>query len=111
MYGLKQARILAYEKLVKNLQLYWYKPITHNICLWKYYTKPITSCLCVDDSIIKYFIKSDVNHLLQYLQKSYTKTVYWPGKTFCGITLDWKYQNLYVNMSMSGYVQKSLQKF
>ena len=76
MYGLKQEAILAYGNLMKKLQPHGYKPITHNLGLWKHETKPITSCLCVDDSIIKYFIKSDVNHLLQYLQKSYTKTVY-----------------------------------
>ena len=65
MYGLKQAAILDYDNLVKNLQPYGQKNITHTPVLWKNETKPITFCLCVEDVGIKYSNKSDVNHLLQ----------------------------------------------
>ena len=75
MYGLKQAAILAHKKLVKNLHMYEYKHIPHTLGLWKHNTRPITFCLCVDDFGIKYFNKSDVNHLLQSLQKNHIVTV------------------------------------
>ena len=77
MYGIKQSVILAYKNLVKNLHLYGYKPIHHTLGLWKYETKPITSCHCVDDIGIKYFNKSYVIHLFQSLQYNHTATVDW----------------------------------
>ena len=80
MYGLRQAATLNYENLVKNLQPYGYKPVTRTQGLWKHMTKPITPCLCLYDFGIRYFNKSYVNHLLQYLQKNYTATVDWSGK-------------------------------
>ena len=75
MHGLKQATILAYGNLVKNLQPYRYIPIHYTMGLWKGETKQTTFCLCVDDFGIKYFNKSDVNHLLQSLQKNHIVTV------------------------------------
>ena len=69
MHGLKQATILAYGNLVKNLQPYRYIPIHYTMGLWKGETKQTTFCLCVDDFEIKHFNNSDVNHLLN-LSKS-----------------------------------------
>ena len=109
MYSLKQAVILAHDKLLKNLQPYGYNTIPHTLGLWKHETKPITFCLCVDDFEIKRFNKSDVHHLLQALQKNHTATVDWSGKVFCGITLDWQYHNGCADMSMPCYVPKLLQ--
>ena len=111
MYGLKQAAILAHENLVKNLHMYEYKHIPHILGLWKHNTRPITFCLCVDDFGIKYFNKSDSNRLLQYIENNYTATVDWSGKHFCGITFDWKYHSGYVDVSMTGYVQRMHQHF
>ena len=82
MYGLKQAAILAYDNLVKNLHTYGYNPITHTLGLWKQETTPITLCLCVYDFGIKYFNKSDAIQLLQYLQINYTVMVDWSGKKY-----------------------------
>ena len=36
MYGLKQAAVLAYEKLVRNLAQYDYTPIKGTVILWKH---------------------------------------------------------------------------
>ena len=44
MYGLKQAALLAYNFLQKNLASFGYKPIPHITGLWKNDTKPITFC-------------------------------------------------------------------
>ena len=75
MYGLKIASNLAYDNLVNNLQPYQYRTIPHTLGICKHDTKPTTFCLCVDDFGIKYFNKSDVNHLLQSLQKNHIVTV------------------------------------
>ena len=86
MYELKQAAILSYDKLVKTLQPYVYKPIIHNLGLWDHNTKPITLCLFSDNFGIKYCNKSDAIHLLQYLQKNYIATVGWSENFLCGLT-------------------------
>ena len=111
MYGLKQAKILAHDDLVKKLHAYIYKTIPQILGLWKHDNKPITLCLYVDDFGIKYFNRSDAVHLLQYIQKNCTPMVEWSGETFCCLTFDWEYQNEYVDVLMPGYVQKLLQKF
>ena len=69
MYGLKQAAILAYEQLKKNVAPHGYKPIPNTVGLWKHSTKSIQFCLCVDDFGIKYTNKADAEHLIDTLNK------------------------------------------
>jgi len=57
MYGLKQAAILTYENLVRNLSQYGYRPVPHALGIWKHDTRPISFCLCVDDFGINIFSK------------------------------------------------------
>ena len=111
MYGLKQAALLGYENLVKNLKPHGYHPIPHTDGLWKHETHPITFCLCVDDFGVKYFKKSDVNHLIQSLHQHYDVSQDWSGKNFCGLTFDWHYAQQYVDISMPDYIKKLLQRF
>ena len=54
MYGLKQAAILAFQQLKKNLSKHGYAPIPHTVGMWKHKSKPTTFYLCVDDFGIKY---------------------------------------------------------
>ena len=110
MYGLKQAAILAFEFLVDNLSQYGYKPLPHTLSIWTHETRPISFCLCVDDFGIKYFNKDDANHLLSSLQKHYTVTTDWAGRNFCGLTLDWHYDQQYVDISMPKYIKSFLAK-
>ncbi len=39
-----------------------------------------------------------------------TYTTDWTGTKYCGMTFDWDYENNYVDVSMPGYVQKSIQR-
>ena len=39
MYGLKQAAILAYENLVRNLSQYGYRPVPYALGIWKHEKK------------------------------------------------------------------------
>ena len=111
MYGLKQAAILAYEHLVKNLKPHGYTPIPHTVGLWKHTSRPITFCLCVDDFGIKYYNKDDVDHLFSCLNPHYQLKADWTGQNFCGLSFDWHYDKNYVDVSMPNYVKKVLHKF
>ena len=71
MYGLKQAALLAYNKLVQHLAPHGYRPVPHSLGLWTHDTRPTSFCLCVDDFGIKYFTKDDANHLRDILKKSF----------------------------------------
>ena len=52
MYGLKQAAILAYNKLVAHLEKYGYRPIKHIVGLWEHKTRPTKFCICMDKFVI-----------------------------------------------------------
>ena len=111
MYGLKQAAILAYNHLKTNLQNDGYEPIPHTDSYWRHKTLPTIFCLCVDDFGVKYFQKSDINHLISSLQKYYKLSTDFSGKNYCGLTLTWNYDDGYVDVSMPDYVTKALKKF
>ena len=111
MYGLKQAAILAYDHLVKNLKEHGYEPIPHTVGMWKHFTRRTVFCLCVDDFGIKYYTKEDANHLLDALRNTYKVTVDWKGKNYCGLTLAWNYDEGYVDIFMPEYITKVINKY
>ena len=94
MYGLKQAALLAYNFLVKNLLPYGYYPIPHTIRIWKHKSRPITFCLCVDNFGVKYFHKQEVDYLIQALQQNYKLSIDWEGKHYCRFNLQWNYKTI-----------------
>jgi hypothetical protein len=69
MYGLKQAARIAYDLLKTRLATDGYSPCTKNVNIWEHKTRPTKFSLCVDDFGIKYFTKSDADHLLASLNK------------------------------------------
>ena len=75
MYELKQAALLAYDFLAKNLKPYGYYLIPHTEGIWKHISRPITFYHCVDDIGVKYFNKSDVGHLIHALEQDHKSTV------------------------------------
>lgn len=111
MYGLKQAAILAYQQLVSFLAPAGYIPIPNTAGMWKHKTRKTIFCICVDDFGIKYFNKTDLNHLLHTLEAHYDVTTDWTGSNYCGLTIDWHYDEGYVDISMPGYIEKVLHKF
>ena len=80
MYGLKQAALLAYNKLVKHLKPFGYSPVPFSLSLWTHVSRPTKFCLCVDDFGVKYFSKADADHLLDSLKTAFQVTVDWEGK-------------------------------
>ena len=110
MYGLRQAAIYAYKYLQTTLQPFGYFPILGTVGMWKHHTRPIHFCLCIDDFGIKYFNKTDLNHLINALKSAYEITDDLSGSKFCGLTLDWNYEQGHVDISMPNYVVSALEK-
>jgi len=87
MYGLKEAGIIAYKHLVKNLLPYGYTQLHNTPGVWKHQHRKTTFTLCVDDFGVKYFDKNDAEHLIAAIKANYECTVDWTGATYCGMNL------------------------
>ena len=79
MYGLPEAGLLANELLKKGLIQYGYYECQFTPGLYK----------VVDAFGIKCQGIVHTRHLKKMLERWYDVSVYWAGKLFCGITLDW----------------------
>ena len=87
-----------------------YAPIKGTVGMWQHETRPTKFCVCVDDFGVKYFTKEDAEHLVGCLEKHYKVTKDWKGKNYCGLTMDWHYDEGYVDISMPKYVPESLKR-
>jgi hypothetical protein len=94
MYGLKEAGILAFNQLIQKLKPAGYEPMPFTSGLWRHRTKRTTFALCVDDFGVKYFSKVDAMHLIETVKAHYDLTIDWDGKLYCGLALDWHYDEL-----------------
>ena len=108
MYGLKQAAILAYNHLVKQLKPHGYHPCPETTGLWRHKTRFFFPC--VDDFGVKYFSKDDADHLLIALRSHYKISVDYEGMHYCGFTIEWNYEKGYVDISMPKYIPALLRK-
>jgi hypothetical protein len=79
--------------------------------LWNHATHNITFSLVVDDFGIKYTNRDDAIHLLTALEEIYTVTTDWTGSLYLAMILNWDYIHSTVDISMPGYVAKSLEPF
>jgi hypothetical protein len=112
MYGLKQAGIIANQRLTQHLAQYGYYPTPRTPGLWKHATRPVVFCLVINDFAgIKYVGKQHADHLIQALQDLYPCSTDWTGSLYCGLTIDWNYPKHYVDISMPDYVAAALHKF
>ena len=111
MYGLKQATVLTYKNLITNLKDFGYSPGKNITGIWTHKTRRTTFCLYVDDFGVKFFNKSDADHLLSSLQQNYEYTVDWSGEIFCGLTIVWNYNKEYADISMPKYIPEILSRF
>jgi len=108
MYGLKEAAILAFEQLRDHLAPFGYHPVKHTPGLWSHETLKTTFTLAVDDFGIKYFSKTDADHLFDALATKYEMTIDWTGSSYLGFDLKWSYSAGHVDVSMPNYVPKAL---
>ena len=93
MYGLPQAGIIAQQLLEKRLQAEGYHQSATTPGYWKHEWRPISFLLVVDDFGVKYVGEEHANHLLAVLRKYYVVDKNAEGSKYCGITLDWDYEN------------------
>ena len=75
MPGLKQAAILAYQHLKRCLEPHGCTPVKGTIATWEHDKLPTKFCLCVDDFGVKYWSKSDSDHLCNSIGANFTYTV------------------------------------
>ena len=111
MYGLPQSGLLANKLLRKRLKPHGYFEVTNTPGLSKHETRPTTFTLVVDDFGIKYVGDEHARHLIDTLAKYYTVETDWTGGLYCGITLDWNYEQRYVDLSMPKYIGNKLHEF
>ena len=110
MYGLKEAAILAYKKLIIHLTPRGYYPIESTAGLWTLKTRKIIFCLCVDGFGIKYFNNDDITHFQDSLKDHFQFTMEWEGTNYIRIKLHWYYEAGFVHISMPIYVDKILKR-
>jgi len=73
-------------------------------------TRDISFTLVVDDFLIKYKDKADLEHLEAALGKYYTLKVDTDCKQYVGIHLRWDYERRTVRLSMDGYIEQALKE-
>eukprot|EP00956_Cyclotella_meneghiniana_P014503 scaffold21710_cov36-Cyclotella_meneghiniana.AAC.1 len=111
VYGLPQAGALANKLLRERLAPHGYYEVAHTPGLWRHVTRPISFTLVVDDFGVKYVGKEHAQHLVDTLKKYYKLAEDWAGDLYCGITLDWDYDNRTLDISLPGYIKKVLLRF
>ena len=79
--------------------------------LWKDTTSNLVFALVVDDFGVKYTSKHDAERLMHTLQQLYSMSEDWTGARYCGLTLEWDYLNRTVDISIPGYIERTLQCF
>jgi hypothetical protein len=111
VYSLPQAGILANELLQRSLAKDGNRPTTHTPGLWTHDTRPISFSLVVDDFGVKYVGREHAENLMTCNKKNYNISSDWNGTSYCGLTLDWNYQDRTVDLYMPGYIKAALHKY
>ena len=79
--------------------------------MWYHETRPISFTLVVHNFGVKYVGKDHADHLIGCLKQTYKLLEDWTGSLYCGITIEWNYDNGNVDISMLGYIKKKLQEY
>jgi hypothetical protein len=112
IYGLPQAGKLAQDRLVAHLAKHGYTQCVNTPCLFIHQSNGVAFTLVVDDFLIKYSDRKDVEHLLTVLRELYTITTdFGTTQKYVGITLQHNRTKRHIDMSIPGYVQKAIQRF
>ena len=111
MYGLKQAGRIAHDQLVEHLAPHGYAPVPITHGLWKHKDRDLVFPLIVDDVGVGFKDKRDAEHLIAALESKYVISTDWTGSRFCGMNIDWDYDNRTCDISLPGYIDRALQRF
>jgi hypothetical protein len=99
------------DALIPRLQKAGYQPAKRTPGRFIHKTNSVVFFLFVDDFGVKYTDKKDAEHLRDTLKQDYTITEDWEGSNYCGLDLDWNYEEGWADISMDGYVKRALQRF
>ena len=88
--------------LVHNLAPHVYHLVTHTTGLWIHDPTGTTYMFVVDDFGIRYTNCEHAEQLLDTLQKNYTISIDWSGSKYCGLDIDWNYEEKWVKVSIQG---------
>ena len=102
MPGLKQAGLIANERLTRHLAKFGYTPSPQTPALWRHVPRNISFSLDVDDFGVKFVGKNYADHIIVALQELYIVSTNWKGTLFCGLTLNCNYTDGWVDVSMPG---------
>jgi hypothetical protein len=72
-------------------------------------TRPISSCLTIDDFAVKDVNQDDTDHMV--ITKHYPMTVDKDATKYIGLTITWDYEKRTAQISMPGYLKKTFTKF
>ena len=111
IYGLPQAGRLAHDLAITVLAKHGYTQCPNTPCLFRHTTRNIYFTLVVDDFLIKYTDKADVDHLCAALSDKWDFAVDWSASTYLGMRIDYNRDAPYVALSMPGYVEAALRRF
>ena len=102
MYGLPQAGKVASDALIPRLNQAGYYETGVIPGLFKHQSNSIIFALVVDDFLVQYSNLADFHHLATTLRNHYTITCDMEATKWCGITLQWNYDERHVTLSMPG---------
>jgi hypothetical protein len=112
MYGLKQAGLLAQNKLISHLTPAGYIQSPSVPCLFIHAVRNTAFTLIVDDFCCKYNTPDDAEHLITTLQDAgYVLKIDMSAKKYIGLTIERDRVNQTITISMPGYIAKILQRF
>ena len=104
MYGLPHTKAISSNILKERLALAGYFEVTHTPGMWTYITRPVQFTLVLDDSCVKFTSKEDTDHLVRALKNNYKIATDWTGLLYCGMVLQWDYEQCTLDFSRPGYI-------
>ena len=88
-----------------------YFEVKHTPGLWRYISRPVTFSLVIDNFGVKYVGMKHADHLVVAIKKHYPLSKDWKGELYCGISLDWNYDERWLDFDMPGYIKQALTKY
>ena len=111
MYRLPQVGIITNDPLTQHLAPHGYYRTRHTPVFWKHNWRTIMFSLVVDDFGLKCAGKQNARQLCDTIKNYYELAEDWAGALYCGIKLDWGYNKLMFNLSISGYIEAAIHKY
>ena len=65
----------------------------HTPGLWQHIFRPVQFTLVIDDFGVKFVVVEQLRNLVKSLKKFYGIVLDPTGSNYCGITLEWEYEN------------------